>query len=239
MVIFEELEEMSNDSAKALLKSMPLFKELTDEEIQPILDIAQTRVYRARMLVFMQGDPLDRVFFIHSGSVKIYKTDVSGKEQIVSVLQDGEMFPHAGFFRQGTYPAHAEIIEETKLIVIPIANFEKLLIKYPEVSIKLFRVMGEKIIDLQNRLEEQILHNSYEQIIMLLLRLAKSHGTSMDEERSILTTQFTNRELANMIGSSRETVSRTLNQLKKRDLIDTDNDGFFILNTSLLEGELF
>ncbi|WP_017754607.1 Crp/Fnr family transcriptional regulator [Calidifontibacillus oryziterrae] len=232
---------MATLSIKQLLHSVPIFKELTDEELQPIIDISQTRVFDAKSHVFMQGDVLDRVFFIYSGKVKIYKTDFNGREQIVSILTAGDMFPHAGFFRKGEYPAHAEIIEPSTLVVISIANFEQILIKYPDVSMKVFRVMGEKIIDLQNRLEEQILSNTYEQIIKLLLRLAKNHGKIYkgDTNKIVITTQFTNRELANMIGSSRETVSRTLNQLKKRGLIDTNSEGLYIIETEKLEDELY
>src|SRR5699024_5694849 len=116
------------------------------------------------------------VYFIQSGNVKIYKADFHGKEQIVNVLQPGDMFPHQGFFRQDNYPAHAETLEDSILISIEIDSFESFLITHPEICIKLFRILGDIIVDLQNRLQEIILHNTYEQIIMLLLRLAKSHG---------------------------------------------------------------
>nr|WP_113755235.1 Crp/Fnr family transcriptional regulator [Brevibacillus laterosporus] len=202
-----------------------------------MVDISQIRIYKARSFVFMQGDTLDRVFFIHSGKVKIQKTDVTGREQIVSVLQAGEMFPHAGFFRKGTFPAHAEILEIAQLIVFPIADFENILIQYPQLCIKLFKVLEEKIVDLQNRLEEQILHDTYEQIIMLLLRLCKSNGIQINDKYK-LTTQFTNRELANMIGTSRETISRTISQLKRKKLIDIDENGCFIIIPGKLEEEI-
>lgn len=220
------------------LSAVPLFKELSIEELEPIIKIAQTRFYKHKMYVFMQDDPLDRVFFIHSGKVKIYKTDFSGKEQIVSVLEPGEMFPHAGFFRQGKFPAHAEVTEDATLIVIPIDQFEEILISYPELCIKLFKVLGEKIVDLQKRLEEQILHNTYEQIVLLLIRLCKSNGEKMDQ-RYKLTTQFTNRELANMIGTSRETVSRTVNHLKKKEFVSQNEAGFYLINREALKQELF
>ncbi|MFE8695726.1 Crp/Fnr family transcriptional regulator [Cytobacillus sp. FJAT-53684] len=219
------------------LKAVPLFRELEQDELSRIVEIAQTRNYKHKLYVFMQGDPLDRVFFIHSGKIKIYKTDSSGREQIVSVLEAGEMFPHAGFFRQGNYPAHAEVMEEAQLIAIPIDEFEKLLLSNPILCIKLFKVLGEKIVDLQNRLEEQILHNTYEQIIMLLLRLCKTNGMRLDNSYKI-TTHFTNRELANMIGTSRETVSRTINQLKKKDFLLTDEEGFFLVNRDGLKQEI-
>lgn len=229
---------MTNNWIKLRLKNVPLFREMSDNELDSIVTISQVRIYKARTFVFMQGDPLERVFFIHTGTIKIYKTDMSGREQIVSVLQAGEMFPHTGFFCKGTYPAHAEVVEEATLIVIPIADFEQTLIHYPELCIKLFRVMSEKIVDLQNRLEEQILHNTYEQIIMLLLRLTKTNAIKQGDYYR-LTTHFTNRELANMIGTSRETISRTISQLKRKGLIELDEEGFYLINKDRLKNEIF
>ncbi|WP_409973542.1 Crp/Fnr family transcriptional regulator [Bacillus sp. Bva_UNVM-123] len=219
------------------LKAVPLFRELEQEELKHIVEIAQSRLYKQKLYVFMQEDPLDRVFFINSGKVKIFKTDSSGREQIISVLEAGEMFPHAGFFRRGHYPAHAAVIEDAQLIVIPIDHFEQILLSYPELCIKIFNVLGGKIVDLQDRLEEQILYNTYEQFIRLLLRLSKTNGAKVNDIYKI-TTHFTNRELANMIGTSRETVSRTISQLKKKKFLFIDGEGFYLINRELLKQEL-
>lgn len=217
------------------LKTVPLFRELEEEEILRIYEIAQTRFYRQKMYVFMKGDPLERLFFIKSGKIKIYKEDGSGREQIVSILEPGAMFPHAGFFRHGQdCPATAEVMENAKLIVIPIREFEKVLLTNPELCIKLFKVLGERIVDLQNRLEEQILHNTHEQIIMLLLRLSKTNGVKLERFYKI-TTHLTNRELANMIGTSRETVSRTVNDLKKKNCISFDENGYLLIDREMLK----
>ncbi|MEC1521436.1 Crp/Fnr family transcriptional regulator [Neobacillus niacini] len=229
---------MRQEDIKKRLSAVPLFKELSDKELEPFIKIALTRLYKQKMYVFMQEDPLDRVFFIHSGKIKIYKTDFSGKEQIVSVLEPGEMFPHAGFFREGNFPAHAEVLEEANLIVLPIDKFEETLIANPELCIKLFKVLGEKIVDLQGRLEAQVLHNTFEQIVLLLIRLCQSNGEQAGNKYQ-LTTQFTNRELANMIGTSRETVSRTINHLKKKNYINLCENGFYLIDRDALEQELF
>jgi CRP/FNR family transcriptional regulator, cyclic AMP receptor protein len=230
---------VNTQSIQELLQRFPMFKDLTDFEMEPIINLAKNRIYRSGTHIFMQGDPLTNVYFIHKGLVKIYKTDIHGKEQIVNMLQPGDMFPHQGFFRQDDYPAHAEVTEDAVLIYIPIHSFENFLITHPEICIKLFRVLGDKIVDLQNRLQEKILHNTYEQIILLLLRLAKNHGREVSDTHTVIDTQFTNREMANMIGSSRETVSRTLTQLKKKDFIQTDKTGLLQINTEALEDELF
>src|SRR5690625_1942629 len=171
--------------------------------------------------------------------IKKYKKNYYGKEQIVNVLQKNDMFPHQGLYRKGNYPAHAEIIENAKLINIPIASFENFLITHPEISIKMFRVLGDIIMDLQNRLEEKILYNVYDQIIMLLIRLAKKNGETIDEDYVKIKLSLTNRELANMIGSSRETVSRTLTQLRKNNLILDGEDGYLIINWTALQDKVF
>ena len=239
MFFRERVGYMNVESIQALLQRFSLFKDLTNREIEPIVELAKNRLYRQGTHIFMQGDPLTNVYFIQQGQIKIYRTDMQGKEQIVNVLREGEMFPHMGFFRKGSYPAHAEVSEDAILIYIPIHSFEEFLKTNPEICVKIFRILGDKIVDLQNRLEEKILHNTYEQIILLLIRLAKSHGRKYDDDQYIFTTQFTNRDLANMIGSSRETVSRTLTYLKKAKLLSTDPAGNMILNMTKLKDELF
>ena len=229
---------MNKESIRKLLQRFPFFKNLTEYEIDPIVDLAKHRLYRNGSHVFMQGDQLTNVYFIHQGQVKIYKTDLHGKEQIVNILQPGDMFPHQGFFRQDDYPAHAEALGDIVLIYIPIQSFEDFLIAHPEICVKLFRVLGDIIVDLQNRLEEKILYNTFDQIIMLLLRLIKSHGEELEEDKYIIKTQFTNRELANMIGSSRETVSRTLTKLKNNQCIETDPNGFIIVYPEVLKKQM-
>ncbi|HLQ71134.1 MAG TPA: Crp/Fnr family transcriptional regulator [Bacillota bacterium] len=230
---------MNLKTVQELLQTFPIFKDLTDYEMEPIIDLAKSRLYKRGTHIFMQGDPLTNVYFIYSGQIKIYKTDFHGKEQIINILQPRDMFPHQGFFRKDDYPAHAEVAEDATLVYIPIHLFEDVLITHPEICIKLFRVLGDIIVELQARLEEKILHNTYEQIIMLLLRLGNKHGKELENNNIQLQTQFTNRELANMIGSSRETVSRTLTQLRKQGIITMDMKGFMVFDVDGLEDELF
>ena len=99
-------------------------------------------------------------------------------------------------------------------------------------------MLGEKIVDLQERLEAQILNNTYEQIIKLLIRLGNLHGEKKPDGSVLLKTDFTNKDLANMIGTTRETVSRTLTRMKKEELISSDSQGNMILDIDQLLNEL-
>lgn len=231
---------MSYNSEKKIyfLKQFPLFKNLSDYELKPLADLMETKVYKKDSFVFMKTDNLTHVYFILEGKVKIFRTNPDGKEQIINMLKAPDMFPHQGLFRQGNYPANAQVNKDTKLMSISIADFEEFLIVYPSVSVKMFRILGEIILDLQNRLEERLLLTVYEQIVRLFIRLANNHGKSINEDEMVISLQFTNQDLANMIGSSRETVSRTISQLRKENLIKNDDDGFYVVNYIGLKDQL-
>jgi CRP/FNR family transcriptional regulator, cyclic AMP receptor protein len=229
---------LNKNEIKKVLSQFSLFRDLDDYELEKIVDISISREWKKNSHVFLQGDPLENVYFINDGKVKIYKSDANGREQIVAILKKGEMFPHVGFFRKGGYPGYSEVLEPASLVVVPISQFEKVLVENPHLSIKVFKVLGEKIVDLQERLESQILNNTYEQIIKLLIRLGELHGEKQEDGTIVLKTDFTNKDLANMIGTTRETVSRTLTKLKKDELITSDSQGNLILDPDVLLNEL-
>jgi CRP/FNR family transcriptional regulator, cyclic AMP receptor protein len=230
---------MKHDQIKNVLSNFMLFRDLNESEINKIVEISLSRTWKKNSYIFLQAEPLENVYFIEEGKVKIYKSDINGREQIVTIAKKGEMFPHVGFFRKGSYPANAEVLEKATLVVVPIAKFENVLIENPELCIKVFKVLGEKIVDLQNRLEEQILNNTYEQIIKLLIRLGEKHGTQNADGTVSIKNEFTNKDLANMIGTTRETVSRTLTKMRKEELIEMDDEGNMIIDPERLMDEMF
>src|SRR5699024_10490794 len=154
-------------------------------------------------------------------------------------LHTGDMFPHQGCFRHDNYPAHAAAMEPSLLVYIPKKQFEEFLIENPSISVKLFRVLGDMIVDLQQRLEEKILHNTEDQIMMLFLRLVKKHGTAGENGVVYLAKQFSNRELANMIGTSRETMSRTISQLRKEKIMELTSQRMWRISVEKMENKLF
>jgi CRP/FNR family transcriptional regulator, cyclic AMP receptor protein len=229
---------LDKNEIKSVLARFSLFRDLDEHELEKIVDISISREWKKNSHVFLQGDPLENVYFINEGKVKIYKSDANGREQIVAILKKGEMFPHVGFFRKGGYPGYSEVLEQASIVVVPISQFEKVLVDNPHLSIKVFKVLGEKIVDLQERLEAQILNNTYEQIIKLLIRLGELHGEKQEDGTVLMKADFTNKDLANMIGTTRETVSRTLTKMKKDELIATDENGNMILDPNVLMDEL-
>lgn len=234
----EGLHIMELGETLELLKKFPLFDSLQDTELDKIARLLIRRALVDRMIVFMQGEPLEYVYFICEGKVKIYRTDEQGREQIVNVLQEGDFFPHRGFFQpNAAYPAHSVMMEKGVLLALPVPRFRALLETHPSMCLKLLAIMERKLSDIQGRLEEMVLHDTFGRLVLLLIRLARLHGEQCGTKIR-LTVQFTNQELANMIGTSRETVSRTLSQLRKAGAVTMGDCHHILLDLDKLERQM-
>ncbi|MEJ8776721.1 Crp/Fnr family transcriptional regulator [Pseudogracilibacillus sp. ICA-222130] len=221
------------------LKKIHLFSHMDESSLEQLAFWMNIRTMRKGTHVFFKDDPMLQLFFIVQGKVKIYEMDVSGREQIINILKEGEMFPHRGMFEeQQDYPANAVIYEEAQILTISKDEFSNMLLQFPSIAIEMLKMQNKLIDDLHVRLNEKMMHDAREQIIKLLLRLTQSHGVDLGDNHYKLTTAFTNQELANMIGTSRETISRTLTNFKKKKYIYESDDGHLVIDFHLIHEEV-
>ncbi|WP_049682823.1 Crp/Fnr family transcriptional regulator [Peribacillus loiseleuriae] len=219
-----------------LLNTFPLFRELEKELLDDILTYCDYIKKEKNQYLFMQGDFMHSIYFLCNGKVKVYKIDGKGRELIVGIHTEGEMFPQDNFFvEKNHYLANAFVLEDVTLISISITHFEQLLEKYPRMSVALLKMTGKQIIDLQLRLEDKIFNTAEEQVINLLLRLSRNHAVTLSNDKILFLTPFQVKDLASMIGFSRETVSRIMNKFVLKKLIEKDDKGRLILNPVLIK----
>lgn len=210
-----------------ILRLVPLFRDLTKEELVRIWDISIQRFFRKKSIIFSEGSEKEAVFFIQEGLIKTFKTDENGNEHIMSFLKTGDMFPHTGFFNENPYPATAEAIVDTHILAIPVRSFEQLIIDLPVIAIKVLRVMSGKIKDLQEKLQELTGHDVQDRGLSFLQKLAENYGTVKNGAIHI-DVPMTHQEFANVIGTTRETVNRLINQLRKEEILEPHRNGFII-----------
>lgn len=218
-----------------ILRNVPLFRDLTEEELQRIQEITIQRSYQKKSIVFTEGSDKEAVFFIQNGLIKTVKTDENGNEHIVSFLKEGDMFPHVGFFNNNPYPANAEAVVDTRLLAIPIRSFEQLIMNTPTIAIKVMRVLGSKIMDLQEKLQNITGQDVQDRCLSFLLKLAENYGVTNPDGNLHINVPMTNQEFANVIGSTRETINRFINQLRKENIIDKTKNGFIIIDYEALK----
>lgn len=225
---------MKKEKASVFLQQVPLFHDLNIQELERVEEITISRFVSKKSTIFTEGSEKEAIFFIQDGLVKTYKTDENGHEQIVSFLKTGDMFPHTGFFNQNPYPATAEAIVDANLLAIPVRLFERLMMDTPSIAIKMMRVMGDKIRELQEKLQVLSGQDVKHRLLSFLLLLAEQHGNTKANKITI-NMPMTHQEFANSVGTTRETVNRLLNQLNKEQLLEVDRNRIVILDIEALK----
>lgn len=205
------------------LREITLFKDLTEEELSRVHNLAIERAYAKGEYVFMEGQEREEVFFIRRGLIKVIKVDEEGREHIVNILGRGKMFPHVGFFQDSPYPGTAQLMEPSVLLSIRRNQFDALLTEYPDIARKVMHVMGERILNLQAKLQEVALFASHERVIALLRHFAEEHGVARPDGIYVRL-PITHEEMAHMIGMTRESVNRVWNQLRRDGVLKGQRD---------------
>ncbi|MEW6088430.1 MAG: cyclic nucleotide-binding domain-containing protein [bacterium] len=143
------------------IKNISIFKDLDEEEIKKIAGIANEKTYPPKTVIFSEGQAGSKLFIVKQGSVRITKVIREGEKQILDVVEEGEYFGKMSFIDGGEHSATVETINETTLISIEKADFEKLAVDDPEggfrimkalavVTIAILREMNDKFVELVN-----------------------------------------------------------------------------------------
>ncbi|MBS3948543.1 MAG: Crp/Fnr family transcriptional regulator [Dethiobacter sp.] len=191
------------------------------------------KVYRKNALIFLEDDPGEGLFIIQQGRVKISKNSADGREQILHILKDGDVFAEVVLFDQGVYPATAEAVEDTRVWLLRNEDMERLLQKQPKLAVKLLRLMSRRLRQSQLLIRDLALHDTCGRLAGLLLRLACREGEKAGG-RIILDLDLTRQELASMIGTSRETVARILSRFQKEGVLVLEKQKIVILDEQKL-----
>lgn len=214
---------------------MPVFSQLREEDIEKISKITIERKLRKGTIIFMEGDPGEAFYFIKSGKVKVYKTTPDGREHIFTILSDGEVFAEVTLFNDIPYPASAEVLEDVELGMIKNKDLEDLIRTNAEIALQIIKVFSKKLFSSQKKVKELALGDTYMRIAQTLITFAEDHGTENGDGIEIRL-NISRQELANMIGTARETVSRALSQFKKEGSIDIRGKIITIKDMQKLKG---
>lgn len=216
---------MTDASLSSALNACDLFGSLSQPELDAVAKQCEPLRYAKGEFLFLQAEPIAYVYFPLQGRIRLFSMSESGREQTFLVADNGDFFPHVDFARSGNYPYCAVAVQEAYCLALPVPAFAQLLADHPDMGCKMMQVLADKIIDLQQRLEAKAFYSTEGQLISLLLRLGETHGYAVDEERRQLTALFTNGELAGMLGTTSETVSRLFGKLKNLRAISVRKDG--------------
>lgn len=204
-----------------VLARTELLKSLSQPELQMLAAHAVRRQFTAGELLFSEGEPCNGLHVIARGKIRIFKTSMSGREQVLAMNGPGETIAELPVFDGGPYPASAAAVEDSEIAFISQRDFRSYCLEHPEVALKVLSVVGERLRRLVSLIEELSFTTVRQRLISMLVRLAQTRGK--ETERGIeFQLPSTHQELANQLGTVRELISRNLMRLHAEGFLDAD-----------------
>ena len=205
----------------SVLEKTTLLSNLSREELELLATRTVRKLFGAGELLFSEGEPCSGLHIISRGKVRIFKTSVNGREQVLAVNLPGESVAELPVFDGGPYPASAAAVEDTEIAFISRRDFHAYCVEHPEVPLKVLSVVGARLRRLVGIIEELSFTTIRERLIALLVKLAQTEGKKTDRGIEFMLPS-THQELANQLGTVRELISRNLMRLQAEGLLDVD-----------------
>ena len=197
----------------SVLQKVPLFHSLPEAEIAPFGDLMRERSYPKGSVILFEDDPGDALYVVANGQVKVVLIGEDGREVILSVLGEGTFFGEMALLDDEPRSAHVIAMEDSVVLALRREDFRARLRASPEVGIALLRELSRRLRRADDQIGSLVLLDVNGRVAELLIRLAGEEGGEK------ITRKVTHATIAQMIGSSRETVSRTMRELQDRGLI--------------------
>ncbi len=208
---------------------VPIFSDLPEIALEKISKIGSNRNYKKDSVILMEEDAGSALFVIVSGKVKISRTSTDGREVILTYLTDSDFFGEMAILDGMTRSATVMAAEDSELFIIQRDDFLSLLKEHPEVSIALLQELTRRLRSADMKIKSLSLKDAEGKVATVLLQLADDIGIIRQGivEIDKLPLQ---QDLANMAGTSRETISRTLHSFAKKGLVELDGSKLKILS---------
>jgi CRP-like cAMP-binding protein len=204
-----------------ILRKCPVFVDAPNDVLTRVAAAALSQSYRARQVVYLPGDRAGSVHFVALGRVKVSKVTRDGKELTLAYRTAGEFFGETCLLEGGPREEMVEAMETTATVEVDRAQLDQLIANHAAIAYPFARAMIGRWRGLQTKVEQLVFKDVGSKLAELLLRLGSEHG--VEHRRGlVLGLKITHQEMANLIGSTRETVSLTLSQFKRKGYIHTE-----------------
>jgi CRP/FNR family cyclic AMP-dependent transcriptional regulator len=193
---------------------MQLFSSLSSKELQQIIAKIEIKRLRKGEIVLHQEDTSHYMYVILDGKVRVVQITQDGKEIMLAIHRTGESFGELTLIDNKTAPAMVVAAEKSTVAIISRKDFYSLLYTQGKVLETLLQILCSRLRDSWGRIQLLSLGNASQRLRMLFLSLSHEHGRK-DAEGTILTVRLTHQDIANMVGTARETVTRTIDKWQK------------------------
>lgn len=228
------MNRINADCTSCINTSCFIKKHLHLEKMQDFVLQKNTFACKKGQQFMIEGAPIQGLYFLHQGKVKIIKTGIYGKEQIVRLADEGDTIGFRGFGTRNRYLIGAAAIEDTILCNFSNEIMENILKTIPEFTYDMMLFYAEELNKSENKVKKIAQMNVRERVIDTLLHLYKKFG----QTNNLINVSLSRKEIADFAGTTDEQVTRIFSSLKKEALINTVGKKISLIQINKLQGEI-
>lgn len=207
------------------IAAIPLFEGLSQKQYGELARIVIDRSYKRGQIIFSEGDEGIGLYVLVAGKVKIFKLSLEGKEQILHLFEPGEPFGEASVFAGQPFPAHAEALENSRIFFFPRAAFIELVKADPSLALNMLAILSRRLRKFTTLVEDLSLKEVPGRLAAYLFYMSAQRDGSDDLKLDIAKNQ-----LASLLGTIPETLSRILTKMVRQGLIRLDGSRIRIVD---------
>jgi CRP/FNR family cyclic AMP-dependent transcriptional regulator len=207
----------------ALLRNVPLLSVLSEGELALLARVVSRKSFTRGGQILGAGDPTDSLYILISGRIKVFMSDLDGKEVILSILEPNEFFGEMGLIDNSPRSANVVALESCELICISKTDFKRCLAENFEMAMTVMRGLVKRLREADKQIGSLALMDVFGRVARLLLESAEVVGGE-----KVVTRKVSKQDIARMIGASREMVSRVMKHLQEAGFIEVRADSIVI-----------
>ncbi len=224
----------SLDYRLKIIGRLPFFRHLSPEAIVVISGLFEDRDVAAEQTIYFEGDSANYLYLVATGKVKLIRHTTLGRDVLLDILQGGEYFGNLSFISNRSYTETAIAQTDGCILQISAQDFEKILTRYPDVTVKVLQAVGQRLEESQEIVKQLSVYSADQRVAAALVRLAKKLG-EQKQKGVLIQLPFSRQDLAAMTGTTVETVSRVMSRLASEGSISTGRKWVSINDLERLE----
>lgn len=197
---------------------VPIFENLNRDELVEIVNRINHKEFSKGGVIFNEGNIANTLYFINEGKIKLYKYTKDGKEQILHILSEGDFFGELELIKPSKYGFNSKAIEDAKICTLTKEEMKDIMMKNPEIGIKVLETVGERLSKVENLVQNLATNDVDSRMAYLIIELMEKYGENVDGNISVKL-PISREDMASFIGVTRETISRKLKKLEDENLI--------------------
>ena len=219
------------------LRDVDIFQDLSPEEVEMLGQRAPMQTVAAGAIFYSPEDASEVLFILKAGRVRIYRLSIDGKALTTAIIEAGTIFGEMAILGQGMHDSYAEALTPCVLYLMSRDDVKHLLLADPRIALRITETLGRRLLEAERRLSDFAFKSLPQRIATLLVTLAEREPPRVARWASgpnRMEVPFTHEQLAEMVGTHRETATKVLNDFREQGLVELKRGKVVLLNTNAL-----